>query len=107
MSPLTADKTNGAAVHRGDIATTIQVQANGVGSTAIRATGVIQDGTGVTAQAMATSRSMTTTMNMPIKGITRAAAGVGEAYGVEFNMTGRRRQQRNCQRGGRQQCHRL
>ena len=77
MSQLTADKMNGAAVHRGDIATTMQVQANGVGSTAIQAAGGTEDGMEATAQAMDTNRSMTTTMNMPIKGITRAATAAG------------------------------
>ena len=73
MSQLTADKMNGAAVHRGDIATTMQVQANGVGSTAIQAAGDTEDGMEATAQAMDTNRSMTTTMNMPTRGITKAA----------------------------------
>ena len=77
MSQLTVDKTNGAAVHRGDIATTIQGRASGVGSMAIRGAGAIEAGMEATAQAMDTNRSMTTTMNMPIKGITRAATAAG------------------------------
>ena len=77
MSQLKADKMNGAAVHRGAIATTIQAQAGGVGSTAIRGTCTLEEaGGGVQASASDTSRSMTTTMNMPIEGTTGAATAV-------------------------------
>ena len=77
MSQLKADKMNGAVVHLGDIATTIQARASGVGSTAIRGAGDTEAGMEATAQVMATSRSMTTTTNMPIKDTTRAATAGG------------------------------
>ena len=72
MSLLKADKMNGAIVHLGGIATTIRARASGVGSTAIQEAGATEAGMEATAQAMATSRSMTMTTNMLIKDITRA-----------------------------------
>ena len=64
---------NGAAVHLGAIATTMGVQVSGVVNTAIRTVGAIEVGMEAIAPAMDTNRSMTTTMNMPTRGITKAA----------------------------------
>ena len=68
-----ADKMNGAAVHLGAIATTMGVQVNGGVNTTIPTVGVIEVGMEAIAPTMDTNRSMTTTMNMPTRDITKAA----------------------------------
>ena len=66
------DRMNGTTNHLGDITTAIAVRARGVVNTATRIAGDIEAGMGATAQAMATSLNIISTMNMPTKGTTKA-----------------------------------
>ena len=67
------DKMNGITNHHGDTTTATPVRAREVEATTTQTPGDTAAGMEATTQAMATSQNIILTMNMPIKGTTKAS----------------------------------